>query len=361
MTARKISELTALTTPASGDYLPIVDISEVAADKNKRITIEELMRGVPDGTAAAPGIAFEGDPDTGLVRLGNNAFGFSTDGTERARIDSSGRLLVGTSTAYGNGLLQIQGDAGEATDPGFIVLRRGLSDATIGNGTTLGAVNFAGSGPGIGASISASTDAGTWGSGYRPSRLAFSVTADSSASPTEAMRINNAGELLVGYTSDNGAYKLQVNSQIFATSATIATSDERYKENVVTLDGCVDLVKALRPVSFDWKHQEPITRIDEEGETVVVREAHNFPDGTQVGFIAQEVETVLADKPWLGSVIKQNVRPAVTDNDGNELAPEEEFLGIAEGNLVAVLTSALKDAIGEIESLKARVAALEAS
>jgi hypothetical protein len=190
-------------------------------------------------------------------------------------------------------------------------------------------------------------------------RLLFSVTAGGSASPTaERMRINNAGELLVGYTADNGAYKLQVNSQIFATSATVATSDGRYKENVATLDGCVDLVKALRPVSFNWKEQQDITRIDDDGNEVLVREGHNFPDGTQVGFIAQEVEEVLSDKLWLGSVIKQNVRPAVTDNDGNELAPEEEFLGIAEGNLVAVLTSALKDAIGRIESLEAEVAAL---
>jgi hypothetical protein len=48
MADRKISDLTALTTPASGDFLPIVDISEAAAaSKNKRITIEELMRGVP--------------------------------------------------------------------------------------------------------------------------------------------------------------------------------------------------------------------------------------------------------------------------------------------------------------------------
>ena len=174
------------------------------------------------------------------------------------------------------------------------------------------------------------------------------------------MTINSGQEVLIGYSTDNGAYKLQVNSQIFATSATIATSDGRYKENVATLNGCVDLVKALRPVSFDWKHQEPITRINEKGEIVVVREAHNFPDGTQVGFIAQEVQEVLSEKPWLTSIIKQNVRPAVNDSDGNELAAEEEFFGIAEGNLVAVLTSALKDAIGRIESLETEVAALKA-
>jgi hypothetical protein len=45
MATRKISDLTALTTPASGDFVPIVDISEAAAaDKNKRITFQNLQR-----------------------------------------------------------------------------------------------------------------------------------------------------------------------------------------------------------------------------------------------------------------------------------------------------------------------------
>jgi hypothetical protein len=48
MADRKISGLTALTTPASGDYVPIVDISEAAAaSKNKRVTIQSLFQGIP--------------------------------------------------------------------------------------------------------------------------------------------------------------------------------------------------------------------------------------------------------------------------------------------------------------------------
>ena len=48
MADRKISDLTALTTPASGDYLPIVDISEAAAaSKNKRVTVQSLFQGIP--------------------------------------------------------------------------------------------------------------------------------------------------------------------------------------------------------------------------------------------------------------------------------------------------------------------------
>lgn len=55
MADRKISDLTALTTPVAGDYLPVVDISEpTAAAKNKRITLEELFAGAPYGTAQLP-------------------------------------------------------------------------------------------------------------------------------------------------------------------------------------------------------------------------------------------------------------------------------------------------------------------
>ncbi len=42
MADQKISQLTELTTPANGDYFPIVDISEIDANKNKRITYANL-------------------------------------------------------------------------------------------------------------------------------------------------------------------------------------------------------------------------------------------------------------------------------------------------------------------------------
>jgi hypothetical protein len=315
-----------------------------------------------------------------------SALKFAVANSERARIDSSGRLLVGTSSARSNyfnsintALLQIEGTAGGSTrgmssivnnstsdDPPWLLIGKSNgssvgSNSIVGNGTILGVLGFAGNDGSEfvnAAFISAAVD-GTPGANDMPGRLVFSVTADGSASPTEAMRINNAGELLVGYTTDNGAYKLQVNSQIFATSATIATSDGRYKENVASLGGCLDLVKALRPVSFTWKPQQDITRIDDEGNELLVREGHNFPEGTQVGFIAQEVQEALSGKPWLSSVIKENIRPSVKNNEGNELAPEERFFGIAEGNLIAVLTNALQESIAKIEALETRLSALE--
>jgi hypothetical protein len=302
-------------------------------------------------TSATTGLQFRSDSSTNSAEISSyqGDLEFITGVTERLRITSAG--LVGIGTSAPSNTLHVNGTGGGSFTSGFTNALACISATT----------NTAGQGAAIALTALATKETAWIISAEHTSGnngdLAF-YCYPGGASYAERMRINNAGELLVGYTADNGAYKLQVNSQIFATSATVATSDGRYKENVATLDGCVDLVKALRPVSFNWKEQQDITRIDDDGNEVLVREGHNFPDGTQVGFIAQEVEEVLSDKIWLGSVIKQNVRPAVTDNDGNELAPEEEFLGIAEGNLVAVLTSALKDAIGRIESLEAEVAAL---
>jgi hypothetical protein len=373
---------------STAPYVTIKNSTEedTSGGRESKIIFEGEQSGGEISSLAEIEVSHEGtsDDEKGQIILKVNSGAEGSSPSEALRVDSSGRLLVGTSSARTNvdyqfgvdtprqqlevansglGFSIISNyDSATLGAPAYLTLGRsgstaiGSTAAVVAN-DYLGEIDFSGSdGTSFvrAAYIRGEVD-GTPGANDMPGRLVFSVTADGSASPSEAMRINNAGELLVGYTSDNGAYKLQVNSQIFATSATIATSDGRYKENVAALDGCADLVKALRPVSFDWKVQEPVTRVDEDGETVVVREAHNFPDGKQVGFIAQEVEEVLADKPWLGSIIKQNVRPAVTDADGNELAPEEEFFGIAEGNLVAVLTSALKDAIAKIETLEQRL------
>ena len=156
MANRKISDLTALTAPASGDLLPIVDISEAAAaDKNKKITIQSLFQGIPvnvgigtsspavnldvvsatgtrirssytnDSGSRDAGFEIYGDisgsfatrasftytGNSGLTSLGSSLdLAFSTASTERARIDSSGRLLVGTSADSGGALLQVNGD-----------------------------------------------------------------------------------------------------------------------------------------------------------------------------------------------------------------------------------------------------------
>ncbi|HEY0265713.1 MAG TPA: DUF2793 domain-containing protein [Rhizomicrobium sp.] len=200
----------------------------------------------------------------------------------------------------------------------------------------------------------------------------------------------NGGAVLIGYTASNGAYMLQVNSQIFATSSTIATSHGPYKDNQQPLTGCLGIVNMLQPKSFTWKqgagaggvanpnfgHVRSVQKRDDLGNAVVgedgqpvmedipdtrewLREPHAFPAGTQVGFIAQDVQAALAGTPFLDAIVKSNTREAPKDAGGNSVGAEETFLGIAEGNLIAILTGAVKELSAQVAALNARVAVLE--
>lgn len=147
-----------------------------------------------------------------------------------------------------------------------------------------------------------------------------------------------SGNFLIGYTTSNGSYKLQVNSQIFATNAVIATSDARYKKDVTPIFGGLDLVNKLNPVSFNWKPHQ----------------VHDFDTvNTDVGFIAQEVQSALSDSPYLSNIVKANETELP---DGTK----EDFLGIADGKLIPILVKAIQELSAANQSLTARIAAIEA-
>jgi|DEB0MinimDraft_6_1074348.scaffolds.fasta_scaffold45467_2 hypothetical protein len=100
------------------------------------------------------------------------------------------------------------------------------------------------------------------------------------------------------------------------------TSDERLKENIQDIAANqIDVVKQLRPVTFDWKATEKTSN---------------------TGFIAQEVAVLLP-------------------NDVQRSNPDDSdsTLGINSMALVATLTAALKEAIAKIETLETKVTALE--
>jgi hypothetical protein len=125
---------------------------------------------------------------------------FYTSGSERARIDSSGRLLVGTSTNSALSTLVLQGNSTSSNGAPFLFLQRGVS--VPGADDALGVLSFGNNASNLGAQISVSRDGGTWTSGTsHPGRLVFSVTADGAASPTEALRISNNRAITV---SDGG-------------------------------------------------------------------------------------------------------------------------------------------------------------
>jgi hypothetical protein len=154
--------------------------------------------------------------------------------TEKMRIDSSGRLLVGTPSVTAvtdgniNPRLEVEGtdsstgaiavirNSADANGAGFVIAKsRGTaagSNTSVTSSDTIGEIRFEGADgtqKRIAASIGAVVD-GTPGANDMPGRLVFSVTADGAASPTEALRIKNSRIINIANTpvyADNAAAK----------------------------------------------------------------------------------------------------------------------------------------------------------
>jgi hypothetical protein len=116
--------------------------------------------------------------------------------TERMVIDSSGRLLVGTSSTIGAPRLDVVGNSSSDTGEGIVQIRRG--ESVTNNNVTIGALNFGDttSGGFRRAQIVAASD-GAGGSGDLPTRLVFTTTADSESVPAERMRIDSSGRVMI--------------------------------------------------------------------------------------------------------------------------------------------------------------------
>ena len=163
----------------------------------------------PLGAVGTPSITFTGDLNTGIWSPAADTIAFSEGGAEAMRIDSSSRLLVGTSStsATCNTLLQATGGTG-----GTLILSRNA--ATPADGEDLGFISFNDSAHIYNnAVIRAQRDGGTWtATTSKPTRLVFSTTADGASSPTERMRINSAGTILIKATSSVSGNSHQVDA-----------------------------------------------------------------------------------------------------------------------------------------------------
>jgi hypothetical protein len=132
------------------------------------------------------------------IGSGSGAFSFTTSAGERARIDSSGRLLVGISSSSSLAKLVVQGRTSGTNNPGHILLKSDNTPPSADRGLSL--IEFADTNEYVGASISAAAE-GAFTSSSHPSRLVFSTTADGSASPTERMRIDSSGRVGINTTT----------------------------------------------------------------------------------------------------------------------------------------------------------------
>jgi len=349
------------------------------------------------GTASLPALTTTGDVNTGIFFPAADTIAFAEGGAEAMRITSDGKVLVNATadnnkwdnTTIGGNLFQVErsvssGDSAIsiANNPGtaansFSALYLGRSRGTSNNSYTvvaaddgLGKLSFQGADGSEfveAASVRGYVD-GTPGANDMPGRLSFWTTADGSATPTERARITSAGKLVMASTADglpgfiqagitnntgslngviavaansNGGYPIacraedtsqgllgffnQSNSLIGSITRSGSnvvyntSSDYRLKENIAPMTGALATVAQLNPVTYTW-----------------------IADGSAgQGFIAHELQEVA---PYAVS----------GEKDG------EEMQGVDYGKITPLLTAALQEAIAEIQSLKARVAELEA-
>jgi hypothetical protein len=299
-----------------------------------------------------------------------------TNASERARIDSSGRLLVGTSTARAfnthNGSLQIDGDNySESTvaiiansndaDGAYLTFAKQRSGSSGGNTVVqnndiIGELRFnAGDGTdcdSLAGLITCRVD-GTPGNNDMPGRLVFSTTADGASAPTERMRIEQSGNIrfmntgLVFPLTDN-AVSLGLNgyrwTEVWAANGTIQTSDQRAKTDITSATLGSDFVKSLRPVSYRWVEGGKVDsgNRDEDGNYI-----YESVPGTRThwGFIAQEVkQAVDATGVDFGGWLLTDK----DDPDSQQALRYDQF--------IAPLTKALQEAIAKIETLEGMVA-----
>ena len=331
-----------------------------------------------------------------MFRIGTTAsipIRFETNDTERLRIDSSGRLLVGLTSFPDTDTFVVRGGAGEDNEA-FMSLMRGSAPA---NNQNLGMLRFHGNGNQTESGrITCLRDGGTWTAGSsHPGRLTFSTTENGASSPTERMRITHDGRLHIGDslgTNHSGMFQVihegggnQTNDCLsyFETNANdwcIITnsneggsanhyhiyfmeegstrgqiagshgsnvnytqgSDYRWKENIIDLTGTegIDICKRLRPRKYNWiKNREGTGQIN-----------------TVDGFIAHEVQ----EAGVLGAVIGE--KDAVNE-DGSIDGQMLDY-----GQMTPVLAAAIKGLIAKVETLEtqntdllARVTALEGS
>jgi len=162
--------------------------------------------------SVADKIIHTGDTNTAIRFPANDTFTVETAGTEAYRVDSSQRLLVGATAAYGSD----DNVAIQKTDAGA---RIGLQHSSTGQVTAneeLGIITFYSNDGDLNpsASIVAAADL-AHAAGDKPGRLVFSTTADGASSPTERLRVTSAGRFGVNTTTPN--YTVDVNGEVGIT------------------------------------------------------------------------------------------------------------------------------------------------
>ena len=262
-----------------------------------------------------------------------NVFAIRTSGTEKMRIDASGQ--VGIGNANPQNALVVNGTV-ESTASGFQLGYTGGSLRITGttNYWTDGGIYFNRTPNG--------TDTTTWsiGRGYAQSDINIMVFMAPAGIGAKWMWTTlGTGSTIVHIDGDNlrlGIGKtpgtqldLSTDSARKLTTTTWATgSDERIKEDIelANLDVCYETVKSIPLKRFSWK------------DSYAPADIQN--DRRQLGFIAQDVETIMPK--------------AVMQSAENGF---DDFRTLNTDQLVKAMWGAVQKLMVENEALKSRLAA----
>ena len=140
----------------------------------------------------------------------------------------------------------------------------------------------------------------------------------------ERLRITPAGQVGIGTLNPNPAFLLHVAGRTANTTGVWTNlSDGTLKQNVMDLNGGLNKIEKLRPVTFEWKNAGVMGR----------------EKGAHMGFVAQDVEKVLPE--WVK-----------TDSDGYKWLQKE--------GVEALLVQAIQELEERNAALEKRVKSLEA-
>lgn len=319
---------------ANGDNLTIADSGDCGITIRSGTSSEAVIY-FSDATSG------NGEFDGQISYLqGSQALRFATAGTEKVRIEDSGNMFIGHSTATSstNRLLQIGGTSRSAT---YLEIR----NSTTGDGGLVFSDGVDGSNTGYRGTVeySHSTDLlqfktagenrmridanGQIGILANTNPITARSTASASTSTEYFTGLHGATQIHTGGTV---AIKIYTNGNIQNTNNSYGSlSDAKLKENIVDASSQWDDIKGIRVRNYNFI----------EGQT-----------HTQIGVVAQEIETV---SPGLVFDTPD------TDDDGKDLGTVTK--GVNYSVLYMKAVKALQEAIDRIETLETKVAALEAN
>ena len=222
-----------------------------------------------DGSASAPAFAVN-DGDTGMFRPANNNLAFTTGGSERSRIDSSGHLIVGKTNSSIDGAGHVLNNNGVAYH-----IASGNRAMDLNREGSDGDILFFRQDNSLQGYISTpfDTSLGIFGPGGNGAGFVFQSNEEINPA-RNGTRVDD----VIGLGNATFRY-----DRIFAANGTIQTSDQNEKQDITSLTTAeMTAAKAISKLfkTYKWK-----SRVASKGDAA----------RTHTGMIAQEVQTAMTD------------------------------------------------------------------